>query len=246
MIALIHASNVSGALQPIARVGEIAAEHEILFLVDAAQSLGQVPLDVGRCGIHMLAAPGHKGLLGPLGTGILYVSSLAAPSLRSVRQGGTGTHSQDDVQPADLPSAFESGNHNVPGIAGLLAGVNYVLDRGVDQIRSDERGLAEQLVTGLREIGGVTVLGPDNWDQRVGVISMVLDAFDPQEVAAMLDAGHRIQVRSGLHCAPLAHRALGTLDRGGTIRFSIGPFNTSDQIELALRAVAEIASTVAF
>jgi selenocysteine lyase/cysteine desulfurase len=242
MIALIHASNVTGALQPITEVGRIAAEHEAVYLVDAAQSLGQVPIDVRQGHIDLLAAPGHKGLLGPLGTGVLYVSPNAARQIRPVRYGGTGTQSEQDVHPRSLPDGFEAGNHNMPGLAGLRAGVEYVQQNGVDEIRRAERTLVEMFHRVLREVPGVRLLGPRAADQKVGVVSVTVKGFEPQEVAAMLDAAHGVQVRGGLHCAPWAHRALGTLEGGGTVRFSLGPFNSTEHVELASRALAEIAA----
>jgi cysteine desulfurase family protein len=246
LVALIHASNVTGAIQPIDAVAQLVSETETLLLVDAAQSLGQIPLHVQDQGIHLLAAPGHKGLLGPLGTGILYVHPKAAEILIPMRQGGTGTRSESDQQPASLPDGFESGNHNVPGIVGLRAGVEYVQQQGVEQIRQHELQLAERLADGLRSISTVTVYGPAKSNQRVGVISFTVNDLDPQDIASMLDSAHAIQVRSGLHCAPSMHAAMGTLSGGGTVRFSLGPFNTIDHIDKAIQAVDEIASSTQF
>lgn len=241
LVALIHASNVTGTLQPVSDVGRIAAEHDALFLVDAAQSLGHVPIEVGEIGAHFVAAPGHKGLLGPLGTGVVYVDSDQQKRLRPLRQGGTGTQSEQDQQPDSLPDGYESGNHNVPGLLGLRAAVEYLEEQTVAAVRDHEAQLTTRLIERLREIPGVTIYGPTSPENRVGVVSFRLGEEDPQEVAAMLDAAHRIQVRSGLHCAPLIHRALGTASKGGTVRISVGPFNTPEDIDRAAEAVAQIA-----
>jgi selenocysteine lyase/cysteine desulfurase len=242
LIALVHASNVTGALQPVEEVGRIAREAGVLYLVDAAQTVGHVPLDVRRMGCHFLAAPGHKGLLGPLGSGILYVAPGAEEQLESLRQGGTGTESEEDRQPSALPHKYEAGNLNVPAMAGLGAGVAWLQDRGVEEIHHQESDLVGRLIDGFRQIEGVTVFGPREIARRAGVVSIAIEGCPPQEAAVMLDTAHRIQTRPGLHCAPLMHRALGTLERGGALRFSVGPFNTRQEIDRAVEAVAEIAA----
>ncbi len=243
LVVLTHASNVTGAIEPIAEVGQMVREHEALFLVDAAQTLGHVPLGVEELGADLIAAPGHKGLLGPLGTGLLYVGRGVETLLESLRQGGTGTRSEDDQQPDTLPEKYEVGNHNVPGIVGLAAGVAYLEQRSLEQIRNHSQELTEQLLAGFSEIQGLQVYGPTDISQRVGVVSIGLEGYDPQEVAATLDAAYRVQVRAGYHCAALMHRALGTAQSGGTVRFSPGPFTTAADIDVAIAAVGEIAST---
>jgi cysteine desulfurase family protein len=240
LIAMIHASNVTGALQPIAKVAEIARKHRVLLLIDAAQSLGVEPIDVKGLGIDLLAGPGHKGLLGPLGVGILYFGEGVEQQVESFRQGGTGTQSEDDRQPLSLPDKYESGNLNVPGILGLEAGVQFLREHIVSAIRRQETELASRLVEGLGRIEGVTLHGPRDPQMRVGVVSISVAGFDPHEIASTLDAVYAIQVRSGLHCAPLMHRALGTLDRGGTVRLSLGPFTTEEHIDRTVSAIAEI------
>ncbi len=244
LVAAIHVSNVTGAIQPVEEICEIAHAAGALTLVDAAQSLGHLPIDVQAAGTDLLAAPGHKGLLGPLGTGVLFVASGVETQLAPLRQGGTGTHSEEDRQPDSLPDKFEAGNHNMAGIAGLCASVSYLQKRGVNEIRRHEQQLTKRLLDGLREIAGVTILGPANAERQLGVVSVTLDGYDPQEVAAMLDASHGVQVRAGMHCAPLAHRALGTAALGGTIRFSPGALNSETAVEVAIESLAEIASTV--
>ncbi len=247
LIALVHASNVTGAVQPLAEVGAIVREHDALFLVDAAQSLGHVPVDVTELGCDLLAAPGHKGLYGPLGTGVLYVAPGVESELIPTRQGGTGTRSDEDIQPTMLPSRYESGNLNVPGIVGLNAGVAEVQRRGLAAISQHDQQLTERLWAGLGEIRGVTLYGPPAGQgtrdrSRVGVVSFNLENFEPQELAALLDSTRSIQVRAGIHCAPRMHQALGTSPRG-TVRFSVGLFNTLEDVDAAVSVLREIAWT---
>ncbi|MDX1946864.1 MAG: cysteine desulfurase [Pirellulaceae bacterium] len=241
LIALVHASNVTGALQPVEAVSRIAAEHGLLFLLDGAQSLGQVPLDVGQIGCQLLAAPGHKGLLGPLGTGVLYVAPGVEQQLLPTRHGGTGTRSDEETPPATLPDRHEAGNLNVPGIVGLEAGVSEVLRRGVEVICAEERELTAHLLARLAEISAITLHGPGNASRQVGVVSLNLARYDPQELASLLDAQWRIQTRAGLHCAPRMHAALGTAPTG-TLRLSLGPFTTREQLDLVIAALAELAT----
>jgi len=229
-------------VQPAAEFAEIARRHGALFLLDAAQSLGHLPIDVRKIPVDLLAAPGHKGLLGPLGTGVLYVAPGVEERLRSARQGGTGSRSEDDRQPGELPDQYEAGNLNVPGIVGLGAGVRWLEKRGWEEVRKHERQLTDRLLAGLSGIAGVEVYGPPAGEGRLGVVSCSLRDFDPQEAAAMLDAACRVQTRAGLHCAPLMHRALGTLERGGTLRFSIGPFNAAEDIDAAVEAMRELSA----
>lgn len=243
LIAITHASNVTGALQPVEAVGKLVAESNALLLIDAAQSLGHVPASVSSIGAHLLAAPGHKGLLGPLGTGVLYISPEAEHVLASTRQGGTGTVSETDKQPDTLPDKFEAGNHNVPGIIGLGAALGYLQERGLGAVREHEQDLTQRLLDGLCSMSSVTVYGPRNATTQLGVVSISIDGYDPQEAASILDSAYSIQVRSGLHCAPRMHQSLGTLASGGTIRLSIGVFNTAHQIDTAIEAIGEFAAS---
>lgn len=241
LIALIHASNVSGVLQPVEEVGRIARQAGALFLVDAAQTAGHVPIDVRTLGVDLLACAGHKGLLGPLGTGLLYVRPGVESQVASLRQGGTGTQSEEDRQPESMPEKYESGNHNGPGLAGLEAGLAWIQARGIDAIRTHEVDLTSRLRGGLENLPGVRVYGPEHAEHRVGVVSVTFDAFEPQEAAAILDQTFGIEVRAGLHCAPGAHRALGTFERGGTVRFSVGPFTTDEDVDATIEAVRAMA-----
>jgi cysteine desulfurase family protein len=243
LIALSHASNVTGALQPVEAVAQIARQHGARLLVDAAQTAGHMPVDAGRLNADLLATSAHKGLLGPLGLGILLIAPGVEQELAPTRQGGTGTHSEEDRQPLEVPWKYEAGNLNVPAIAGLHAAIEFLECRGLESLAAHGRHLAGRLIAELVELRGVKVHGPPSVDERVGLVSISLDGYDPQEVAAVLDASHRVQVRAGLHCAPLMHRALGTLDQGGTVRLSCGPFNTEDDVHQAATAIRDLVST---
>ena len=221
LVALIHVSNVTGAVQPIEEVARRLRQHKALLLVDAAQSVGHLPLNVTEIGCDLLAAPGHKGLLGPLGTGFLYIAPGRESDLQPVRIGGTGTQSDQDEVPDELPYRFEAGNLNVPGLIGLGAGIQYVLERGVIAIEEHEQQLRRQLIDTLADIPGVTVHEP-GLSGRGGIVSLTVSGYDPQELAVLLDQVASIQVRAGFHCAPQIHEALGTRAGGGTVRISPG------------------------
>jgi len=240
LIALIHASNVTGAIQPVAAVGRIAADHGVFYLVDAAQSLGHVPIDVTSIGCHLLAAPGHKGLLGPLGTGLFYLAPGLEQHVLPTRQGGTGTRSDEDRQPDTLPDRYESGNLNVPGIVGLEAGISYVTQLNQQAAQNQGRAFIERLLSRLTGNSRVRLYGPRSGDNRLGVVSLNIVDYDPQELAALLDSQWSIQARAGLHCAPRMHAALKTTPRG-TLRLSVGHFTNEAQIDAALAAILEIA-----
>lgn len=244
LIALIHASNVSGAIQPIADVAEIARQSGVLFLVDAAQTAGHLPISLRELPVDLLACAGHKGLMGPLGTGVLYVRPGVEAQLQSLRQGGTGSRSEDDRQPETMPDKYESGNHNAPGLFGLDAALEYLQTEAISKLHQHERELTERLFEGLRDIAGVSVHGPQGADERVGVISVTLDGFEPQIVATILDENFGIQTRAGLHCAPGVHKCLGTFDSGGTVRLSVGAFTTKQEIDAAIDAFRELASSL--
>lgn len=240
LVAVVHASNVSGTLLDVAAVGEICRRRGVPLLVDAAQSLGHVPVDVGAMGIDLLAFPGHKGLLGPLGTGGLYLRPGMEELVEPVRQGGTGSRSESDEQPTDLPDRYEPGSHNTVGIAGLLAGVDWVLERGVAGLREHEAGLMGLLGEGIASIGGYRVHGPREIDRRVGVFSLTHPLVGPGRLAFELERRGGVLARAGLHCAPWAHDALGTAEGGGACRLSLGPFVTRENVERACATLAEI------
>jgi len=242
LVAVNHGSNVTGTLQRLEAIVDAVRRHSsAMVLVDAAQSLGHVPLFPEEIGIDLLAAPGHKGLLGPAGTGILYVRPGLEEELVPLRFGGTGSRSDEDRQPDEWPDRYEPGNPNTPALAGLIKGIEYLEQRGLDDLRAHEVTLTQRLIDGLHAIPGVEVYGPKNAADRVGVVSINVKGLSPHELAAILDGQFHIQVRAGIHCAPLIHRRLGTLERGGAVRFSLGPFNTLEHVEAAIAAVGQIA-----
>lgn len=241
LVALIHASNVTGTVQPIADVGEIARQAEALFLVDAAQTAGHLPIDLGQLPIDLLACSGHKGLLGLLGTGLLYIRPGVEERVHSFRQGGTGSNSEDDHQPAMLPDKYEAGNHNAPGLYGLEAALTYLQERTVQSVHVHEQQLTARLLEGLVGVRGIERFGPPNVEGRVGVVSVGIPGWEPQVLAGVLDENFHIQTRAGLHCAPGVHRSIGTFDRGGTVRLSVGPFTTAEHVDAAVQALRDIA-----
>ncbi len=241
LIALVHASNVTGALQPIEQVGAIASEHGAFYLVDAAQSLGHMPIDVRRVGAHFFAAPAHKGLLGPSGLGVLYIAPGSEEHLHPLRQGGTGTQSDEDRQPDALPEKYEPGNLNVPAVLGLVESLKFLQQQGLESIHRHTRELTAQLLEGFSSVDGVIVYGPQDPRKQLGVVSIRFVGIDPREASVMLDSAHRIQTRAGIQCAPFMHQSLGTTRFGGTVRFSTSIFSTSEEIEAAIQAVSEIA-----
>ncbi|QDV20940.1 putative cysteine desulfurase [Gimesia panareensis] len=241
LIVLNHASNVTGSIQPIDEVGEIARKAGVLFLVDAAQSVGHIPLNVSDQPIDFLACPGHKGLLGPLGTGLVYIRADLADQVESLRQGGTGTSSEEETQPLSQPDKYEAGNHNTPGLVGLKAALEYVKQRGIDDLRQHEQQLTGLLLEGFRALPGFELPGSLQPEERVGVVSLVNQSVEPQVLASILDENFGIQIRAGLHCAPRIHRSIHSQEWGGTIRFSPGPFTTVSQIEASLSAMQELA-----
>ncbi len=237
LIALTHASNVVGTIQPIREFGRIAREHDLLFLLDAAQTAGVVPIDVQALHVDLLAFPGHKSLFGPTGTGVLYVGPRAKVGVW--REGGTGGDSSSETQPKEFPYFLEGGTPNVLGIAGLSAGVQYVQERGIDAIREHEVALCERLWKRLDEIGGFQVFGQRNPDHRVGTLSFRSEVLPAAELGGILDQAFDIAIRPGLHCAPYIHRALGTFP-DGLARVSPGAFNTEADIDRLAEALGEI------
>jgi len=233
LITVAHGSNVTGTLQPVREIGEIAREHGILFLVDAAQSAGHVPLDFDADHIDLLAVPGHKGLLGPLGTGALCLRSGLEKQLRTIRQGGTGSVSEHDTQPDFLPDKYEPGSHNAIGLIGLGESLRYILDRGMQSLWEHDRELTEAMLLQLdRDLPGLTWYGPRRLEQRTGVFSVRLQGFDkPLDLSNALESRFGLLTRSGIHCAPLAHKTIGTYALGGTTRFSFGPYNTLQDVK---------------
>ncbi|MFV0442266.1 MAG: aminotransferase class V-fold PLP-dependent enzyme [Planctomycetaceae bacterium] len=241
LVAVSHVSNVTGAIQPVEPIVATARSRGIHTLIDAAQSAGHLPIDVQSLGVDLVACSGHKGLQGPLGTGLLYIREGVEELVDSVRQGGTGTRSEEELQPLSLPDKYESGNHNAPGLVGLDAALAWIHSRGIAALREHEQQLTRQLLEGLTGIAGVKVHGPQTVEARTGVVSLSIDDLAPQDAAAVLDAHFGIECRAGLHCAPRMHRALGTFDRGGTLRLSSGRFTTADEIAVAVEAIRSLA-----
>lgn len=241
LIAITHASNVTGTVQPIREIGQIAREHGVPLIVDAAQSAGHLPIDVQADGIDLLAAPGHKALLGPLGTGFLYIRPGLETVLRTTKEGGTGSVSEEDRQPDFMPDRFEPGSHNAIGIAGLNEGVNWILNEGIDRLREHDLDLVRVFIDGCSNVEGLTYYGPQGVRNRLGVFSVRIDGYDPHELAMVLESNYGILTRPGIHCAPLAHQTLGTTQFGGTTRFSFSPFLSKQDVKFATDALAEIA-----
>jgi cysteine desulfurase / selenocysteine lyase len=239
LVAVGHASNVIGTVQPIAEIGQVVRERDALFLLDCAQTAGVVPVDVQATHIDLLALPGHKGLMGPTGTGALYVAPRV--KINVWREGGTGGDSSSEVQPKEFPYFLEGGTPNVLGVAGLSAGIQWVESEGLEKIRTHEVGLTERLRRQLEEMGGIQVYGHKDASRRVGTLSFRAEALAAPELGGILDQAFDIAIRPGLHCAPYIHRSLGTFP-DGTVRVSPGPFNTEADIDRLVGALREILS----
>lgn len=237
LVAMTHCSNVTGTLLPVKEVAAVCRARDLLLLVDAAQTAGHFPIDVNDLGVDILAVPGHKGLFAPSGIGCLYVSE--GVELRPLIFGGTGGQSEQDEMPQQMPERLESGTLNTSGIAGLKAGVDCITELGLDLIVRHNQQVVNHLVVGLRSIPGITVYGPAGTQQRGDAVSFTCENRDSAEIGFLLDQEYDIMVRVGLHCAPGAHRAIGTFPQG-TVRVSPGYFTTADQIETFVQAVANI------
>jgi cysteine desulfurase/selenocysteine lyase len=244
LIALNHASNVVGTLLPVADVAGIARDHGLILLVDAAQTGGAYPIDVQADGVDLLAFTGHKSLYGPMGTGGLIVGErVDVARMEPLKRGGTGSRSEQEEQPDFMPDMCESGTPNAVGLAGLEAGVRWVLERGVAAIRAHEVALAQRLIDGLMGVPGVTVYGGLDASQQTATVSFNVAGMEPSEVGLRLDENHGIMCRVGLHCAPAAHRTIGTFPVG-TVRFGLGALNTVDEVDAAVAAVEQLAREV--
>lgn len=238
LLVLSHASNVLGTVAPVAELAARAHAHGALVLVDASQSAGHLPVDVEAMGIDLLAFTGHKGLLGPQGTGGLYVRE--GLEIEPMFSGGTGGESGADSMPDAMPDRLEAGTQNGPGIAGLLAGVEWVLDRGVDAIHAREGELKARLRGLLGAIPGLHLLSPAA-PEGVGIVTVSVDGLDAARLAGRLDREFGVMTRAGLHCAPDAHRLLGT-EAAGAVRFSVGWATTEAEVDRAAEAVARVAA----
>ncbi len=240
LVVVNHASNVTGVVQDLKAIGDVCREAEVPFAVDSAQTAGVLPIDMAECNISFLAFTGHKGLFAPTGTGGICVAEGA--EIRTTLAGGTGVRSAVPHHLKEYPYRLEAGTLNLAGIAGLSAGLSWIEGQGgVEKIYRHEMELLGLLQRGLSEIAGVRICGTENLEQRVATLSITVENYDPSDVGTILDVEYNIQTRTGLQCAPLIHEHMGTPPRG-TVRFSVGPFNTREQIDAAIRAVAETAA----
>lgn len=240
LVAINHASNVIGTVQPIAEIGRVCQQHGVKLVVDASQTAGKVPIDVEAMHVDVLVFTGHKSLFGPTGIGGMYVRH--GVEIRHTRAGGTGVRSAEPAHLDEYPYRLEYGTPNLLGIAGLHAGIEWLTSRGLETVHGHEMGLIRQLRDGLRHIDGVTMYCQDDLDQHIGVLAFNVAGFEAADVGTMLDVDHNIACRTGLHCAPRVHAQLGTVALHGAVRLSVGPFNTAAHIDTAIGAVREIAS----
>lgn len=239
VVAINHGSNVIGTVQPVGEIGRLCRERGIALVVDSSQTAGKIPIDVAAMNIDVLCFTGHKSLLGPTGIGGMYVRE--GVEIRHTRAGGTGVKSATRGHLAEYPYRMEYGTGNTLGMAGVNAGVNWVLEKGIQAIDGHEMALTRQLRDGLAAIEGVTMYCQDDLTNHIGVIAFNVHGLEAGETGTMLDVDHGIACRTGLHCAPLVHEQLGTDAVKGAVRFGVGPFNTTDEIAHAIEAVREIA-----
>ena len=239
LVIVNHASNVTGVVQDVQAIGKVCRELGVPLAVDTAQTAGVLPIDMTECNISFLAFTGHKGLLAPTGTGGICVADDA--EIRGTIYGGTGVRSADPYHLEEYPYRLEAGTQNLAGIAGLSAGLDWLEEHGMDKVRRHEMELMAELQSGLAEIPGVKIWGTKRLDRRVATLSITVANYDPSDVGTILDAEHTVLVRTGLHCAPLIHDHMGSSPRG-TVRFSIGPYNTREHVAAAIRAVEQLAS----
>ena len=239
LLIMAHGSNVCGAVQDAAAVGEICRRHGIAFALDVAQTAGHIDIDYEGWGLSALVAPGHKGLLGPSGIGVMLLSDKFAKELDPLIAGGTGSASDSEYPPDYLPDRFESGTPNLPGIYGLAASMRFLQAEGLEKLHAHEMQLCKRFMDGVREIPGVAICGPQGLENRVGVISLDFIGQDNAEVAYRLEMDHGILTRCGLHCAPSAHKSLDTFPRG-TVRFSLGFASTEEDVDSALAAIQAV------
>lgn len=241
-VVCAHASNVTGNTVDLAKIGAYCAQHGVLFVVDAAQSAGMLDIDMQRMGISVLCAPGHKGLLGPQGTGVLCVAD--GVRIAPFRVGGSGVHSFSKMHPSAYPTALEAGTLNTPGIAGLSAALDFVLQTGVQSIHEKEYALARRFYQAVRQLDNITVYGDWTQQPRAAIVTLNIGQRDAGAVSDALMQRYDICTRAGAHCAPLVHQAFGT-ENGGAVRFSFGYFTTEEEVDAAIAAVYELAKETA-
>lgn len=236
-IVITHASNLSGNVTDLGRVSAIAQKYKLLLVVDASQSAGCIPIDVEKMGIDVLCFTGHKGLMGPQGTGGIYVRE--GLEIRPLKVGGSGVHSYDREHPKEMPTALEAGTLNGTGIAGLFSSLDFILDTGVEAIHKKEMKLAKRFFDGIKDLPEVTVYGDWQNSERTAIVSVNLGTEESGQVSDWLWEDYGIAVRAGAHCAPLMHKALGT-EKQGAVRFSFSYFNTEEEVDTAIQALKEI------
>ncbi|WP_434298000.1 aminotransferase class V-fold PLP-dependent enzyme [Clostridium sporogenes] len=241
LVVLSHASNIVGTIQPLETIGKICKEKGIYFIIDSAQTAGVLPLDFQNLNCNALAFTGHKALLGPQGIGGFIIDDKLNNIATNFIEGGTGSLSESTLQPDFLPDKFESGTMNTPGIAGLLAGIEYINEEGLNIIKEREEYLSREFINGLLNIDSIKVYGPLDASLRTATISINSSKIDNSELGFLLDSEFGIMVRTGLHCAPLAHKTIGSFPQG-TLRFSFGAFNDIKDINYALYALNSILS----
>ncbi|WP_434305543.1 aminotransferase class V-fold PLP-dependent enzyme [Clostridium botulinum] len=241
LVVLSHASNIVGTIQPLETIGKICKEKGIYFIIDSAQTAGVLPLDFQNLNCNALAFTGHKALLGPQGIGGFIIDDKLNNIATNFIEGGTGSLSESTLQPDFLPDKFESGTMNTPGIAGLLAGIEYINEEGLNTIKEREEYLSREFINGLLNIDSINVYGPLDASLRTATISINSSKIDNSELGFLLDSEFGIMVRTGLHCAPLAHKTIGSFPQG-TLRFSFSAFNDIKDINYALYALNSILS----
>jgi cysteine desulfurase family protein len=239
LVIVNHASNVTGAVQDLEAIGKVCKEEGVPLAVDSAQTAGVLPIDMITCNISFLSFTGHKGLFAPTGTGGICVADDA--EIKGTIYGGTGVDSIHPYHLEKYPFRLEAGTLNLAGIAGLSAGLDWIEEKGIDNIYRHEIELLGKLQGGFAEMPGVTLWGTQKLDNRVATLSMTVDGIDPSDIGTILDVDYDVLTRTGLHCAPLIHQHHGTTPRG-TIRFAVGPFNTEEHITKAVEAIAAIAA----
>ncbi|NLM06377.1 MAG: aminotransferase class V-fold PLP-dependent enzyme [Tissierellia bacterium] len=240
IVCVSHASNVCGSIFPIEEMAKICKEKNIPFVVDASQSAGHLHIDFDGLGLAALCMPGHKGLLGPQGIGVVILEENFAHTLKPLVVGGTGSASDKEIQPDFLPDKFESGTTNIPGIFGLHKALEYIIDRGIDDIRKHDMNLIKRFIDGIKDLP-IRIIGGEDIDNKVGVLAVDFTGMDNAEVSLELEEEYGISTRCGLHCAPNAHKTLDTYPQG-VVRFSVGYANTKEDIDTAIKAIRNIVS----
>lgn len=241
LVIINHGSNVIGTVQPLAEISQIVHQTNAFFMVDAAQTAGTFPIDMQKLDIDLLAFTGHKGLYGPTGTGGLIISSrIDTKSVKPLYYGGTGSLSESEQQPEYLPDKFESGTLNGVGLAGLAAGIRFVLNQGIEYIHFHELNLIQMLIEGLSALPNVKIYGMNRTANRIGVISLTINNQSVSDIGLKLEEDYGISARVGLHCAPVAHKTIGTFPNG-TVRFAPSIYTTKEDIVAAIEAIRTIA-----